>query len=122
MLVEIIGNRKPSGETESTVLGSFHVSNAARYPNRTNICLDGKGEPVLVSGTVRNGKAKPIEGVTLEVWQTNEDGFYDVQQTGIQPDNDLCSIFTSGEKGRYPFKSVYSRQYPTPDDVMVGNM
>jgi hydroxyquinol 1,2-dioxygenase len=122
MLVETINNRKPSGETESTVLGPFHVSNAPRYPNGTNICLDGKGEPLLVSGTIRNVKGKPIPGATLDVWQTNEDGFYDVQQKGIQPDNNLRGIFTADEKGRYSFKSVYPRYYPIPDDGTVGDM
>ncbi len=122
MLVETINNRKTTGETESTVLGPFHVSNAPRYPNGANICLDGKGEPLLVSGTVHNVKAKPIAGATLDVWQTNEDGFYDVQQKGIQPDNNLRGVFTADEKGRFNFKSAYPRFYPIPYDGTVGDM
>ena len=122
MLVETINNRKTTGETESTVLGPFHVSNAPRYPNGANICLDGNGEPLLVSGTVRNIKGKPIAGATLDVWQTNEDGFYDVQQKGIQPDNNLRGIFTADEKGRFNFKSAYPRSYPIPYDGTVGDM
>jgi len=122
MLVETINNRKPSGETESTVLGPFHISNAPRYPNGANICLDHKGEPLAVSGMVRNVKGKPIAGATLDVWQTNADGFYDVQQKGIQPDNNLRGIFTADEKGKYSFKSVYPRYYPIPDDGPVGDM
>lgn len=122
MLVETINNRKITGETESTVLGPFHVSNAPRYPNGANICLDGKGAPLLVSGTVRNVKGKPIAGATLDVWQTNEDGFYDVQQKGIQPDNNLRGVFTADEKGRFNFKSAYPRFYPIPYDGTVGDM
>jgi catechol 1,2-dioxygenase len=122
MLVETINNRKTTGETESTVLGPFHVSNAPRYPNGANICLDGKGEPLLVSGTVRDVKGNVIPGAMLDVWQTNEDGFYDVQQKGIQPDNNLRGVFTSDTKGHYDFKSVYPRFYPIPDDGTVGKM
>jgi protocatechuate 3,4-dioxygenase beta subunit len=122
MLVETINNRKTTGETESTVLGPFHVSNAPRYPNGANICLDGKGAPLLVSGSVRNVKGKAIPGATLDVWQTNEDGFYDVQQKGIQPDNNLRGVFTSDAKGHFNFKSAYPRFYPIPYDGTVGDM
>jgi protocatechuate 3,4-dioxygenase beta subunit len=122
MLVETINNRKTTGETESTVLGPFHVSNAPRYPNGANICLDGKGVPLLVSGTVRNVKGKIIAGATLDVWQTNDDGFYDVQQKGIQPDNNLRGVFTSDAKGHFNFRSAYPRFYPIPYDGTVGDM
>jgi protocatechuate 3,4-dioxygenase beta subunit len=122
MLVETINNRKNSGETESTVLGPFHVSNAPRYENGANICLDGKGEPVWIHGTVRDAAGQPIAGAALDIWQANEDGFYDVQQKGIQPDMNLRGIFTSDEDGRYFFRSAYPRYYPIPFDGTVGNM
>jgi protocatechuate 3,4-dioxygenase beta subunit len=122
MLVETLNNDKMSGETESTVLGPFYISNAPRYPNGANICLDGKGEPVLVQGRVTNSKGKPIAGVTLEVWQTNDEGFYDVQQKGIQPENNLRGVFTSDAKGNYSFRSAYPRFYPIPYDGTVGDM
>jgi catechol 1,2-dioxygenase len=122
MLVETINNRKTSGETESTVLGPFHVSNAPRYANGANICLDGKGEPVWVSGTVRDVDGQPIQGALLDVWQANEDGFYDVQQKGIQPDNNLRGIFTSDAQGHYSFRSAYPRYYPIPFDGTVGDV
>jgi hydroxyquinol 1,2-dioxygenase len=39
-----------------------------------------------VKGRVINTIGKPIAGALIDVWQTNDDGFYDVQQKGIQPD------------------------------------
>ncbi len=122
MLVETINNRNNAGETESTVLGPFHVSNAPRYPDGASICLDGKGEPLFVSGSVRDARGNPIAGATLDVWQANADGFYDVQQKGVQPDNNLRGVFTSDAEGKFHFQSVYPRYYPIPDDGTVGAM
>ena len=122
MLVETLNNHKMSGETESTVLGPFYIANAPKYPSGANICLDGKGEPVWVHGRVTDAKGKPIAGAILDVWQANEDGFYDVQQKGIQPDMNLRGVFTSEKDGTYNFRSAYPRYYPIPFDGTVGNM
>lgn len=122
MLVESLNHHKMSGETESTVLGPFYIANAPKYENGANICLDGKGEPVWVHGRVLNAKGKPIAGAKLDVWQANEDGFYDVQQKGIQPDMNLRGVFASDKHGRYAFRSAYPRYYPIPFDGPVGGM
>ena len=122
MLVETLNHDKISGETESTVLGPFYIANAPKYPNGANICLDGKGEPVYMRGKVTNSKGKPIPGAILDVWQANEDGFYDVQQKGIQPDMNLRGVFTADAKGNYSFRSAYPRYYPIPYDGSVGDL
>lgn len=122
MLVESLNHEKLSGETESTVLGPFYVANAPAYANGANICLDGKGDPVWVHGRVVNARGKPIAGAKLEVWQANEDGFYDVQQKGLQPENNLRGVFTSDSQGRFSFRSAYPRYYPIPHDGPVGDL
>ena len=122
MLVDSINNRKPGTATESTVLGPFHVSNAPRYANGANICLDGKGEQTLVSGTVKDTEGKPIAGALLDVWQANEDGFYDVQQKGVQPDMNLRGVFTTDAEGKFWFRSAKPRHYPIPNDGPVGQL
>lgn len=122
MLVDAINNRKPSGATETTVLGPFHVSNAPRYENGENICLDGKGEALLVKGRVTDTEGRPIRNALLDVWQANEDGFYDVQQPGVQPSMNLRGIFKTDEDGNYWFRSVKPRFYSIPDDGTVGKL
>ena len=120
MLVDAINNRKPSGATETTVLGPFYVGNAPVLKNGANICLDGKGEPLVVHGKVRGVEGAPIEGARLDVWQANDEGFYDVQQKGTQPDFNLRGMFHSQEDGSYWFRAVKPRHYSIPDDGPVG--
>src|SRR5947209_14436517 len=85
MLVETINHRTGGTSTESTVLGPFHMVESPPRELGADIALDGKGAPCLVSGRVTGPGGEPLAGASVDVWQTNEDGFYDVQQPGIQP-------------------------------------
>ena len=120
MLVDAINNRKPSGATETTVLGPFHVASSPLKKMGDTINLEDKGEPLIVSGMVVDESGKPIEGAMLDVWQANSEGFYDVQQKDIQPDMNLRGRFVTGADGRYWFRSSKPLFYPIPHDGPVG--
>lgn len=122
MLVDAINNRKPSGASESTVLGPFHVADAPELPMGTNICLDQKGEDMVIHGRIFDIDGRPVANAVLDVWQANDEGFYDVQQKGIQPDFNLRGVFRTGEDGRYWFRAVKPKFYPIPDDGTVGKL
>lgn len=122
MLVDAINNRKPSGASESTVLGPFHVADAPKLPMGANICLDSKGEDMVVSGRILDTARRPIAGAVIDVWQANDEGFYDVQQKGIQPEFNLRGVFQTGADGRYWFRAVKPKFYPIPDDGTVGKL
>jgi len=122
MLVDAINNRKPSGASESTVLGPFHVADAPEMPLGANICLDQKGVPMLVRGRILSTDGTPIAQAKIDVWQANDEGFYDVQQKGLQPDFNLRGVFRTNEKGEYWFRGVKPRFYPIPDDGPVGKL
>ena len=121
MLVDAINNRKPSGATESTVLGPFHVAGAPPKKMGDTISLDDKGDPAYVSGRVVDQEGKPISGALLDVWQTSSDGFYDIQDTN-QPEMNLRGLFTTGADGRFYFRTVKPSPYPVPTDGPVGKM
>jgi hydroxyquinol 1,2-dioxygenase len=122
MLVDAINHAHGDVATENTILGPFYVENPPHRANGDNICLDGKGQPLFVRGQVRDTAGNPVAGATIDAWQTNEDGFYDVQQKGIQPDMNLRGIFTADADGNYAFQSVKPRFYPIPDDGPVGQL
>lgn len=122
MLVETIAYQRAEGATENTVLGPFHVEGSPEYPAGADIRLDGKGDPMLVSGTVADTAGKPVAGALLDVWQTNDDGFYDVQQPDVQPQWNFRGRFRSAEDGSWSFITARPRFYPIPDDGPVGKL
>jgi catechol 1,2-dioxygenase len=122
MLVETVNHRTGGTSTESTVLGPFHMVESPKRELGEDIALDGKGTACLVSGRVTGPDGEPLAGASVDVWQTNEDGFYDVQQPGIQPAGNLRGLFTADEEGRFWFRSVVPRFYPIPDDGPVGQL
>jgi protocatechuate 3,4-dioxygenase beta subunit len=122
MLVETINHRTGGTSTESTVLGPFHVVESPSRQLGDNIALDGKGSPCLVSGRVTGPHGEPIPGALIDVWQANADGFYDVQQPGVQPESNLRGLFAADHDGRFWFRSIVPRHYPIPDDGPVGEL
>jgi protocatechuate 3,4-dioxygenase beta subunit len=122
MLVETINHRTRGNSTESTVLGPFHMVKSPPRELGENIALDGKGEPCLVTGQVTGADGQPVAGALVDVWQANAEGFYDVQQPGIQPELNLRGLFTADENGRFWFRTIVPRYYPIPDDGPVGEL
>lgn len=122
MLVDAVTNRRPKGATESTVLGPFHVENAPVREHGAVISLDGKGESCLFEGRVLDLEGQPIEGACVDVWSDNADGFYDVQQPGIQPQWNNRGRFFTGADGHYSFIGIRPVSYPIPDDGPVGQL
>lgn len=122
MLVDAINNRRSSGATENTVLGPFHVAGAPELPMGANISLDGVGEACLFEGRVLDTDGKPVLGARIDVWSDNADGFYDVQQPGIQPKWNNRGIFTTGADGAYQFRGIKPVSYPVPVDGPAGEM
>lgn len=122
MLVDAINNRRPAGATENTVFGPFHVDGAPEFPMGANITLDGKGESCLFEGRILDLQGNPIKGARLDVWSDNAEGYYDVQQPGVQPKWNNRGIFTTEADGKYSFIGIKPVSYPIPDDGPVGQM
>lgn len=122
MLVDAINHRAPGQATETTVFGPFHVDGAPERDMGANISLDGKGETCLFEGRVLDLEGRPVENALVDVWSDNEDGFYDVQQPGLQPLFNNRGIFRTGKDGAYAFRGIKPVAYPIPDDGPVGRM
>jgi hydroxyquinol 1,2-dioxygenase len=122
MLVETINNRKTSGATESTVLGPFHMVASPRRALGDSIDLVGTGPQCVLAGRVRSADGTPLPGAELDVWQANDQGFYDVQQPDVQPPGNGRGVFTADQDGAYWFRTIVPTHYPIPTDGPVGTL
>lgn len=129
MLVDALNhptNGAPGGRpTDTTVLGPFFVENAPALSDGADIASGEQGEPAFVSGHVLDTKGKAIAGATIDVWQTDGEGFYDVQRPERSADRGemrLRGTFRSDAEGRFHFRTVKPVSYPIPTDGPVGQM
>ena len=121
MLTVAMNNEKPRGCTESTVFGPFHVEGAPRYGLGDDIANGAKGTPCLVQGTIRDIAGKPVPGAVLDVWQSDEDGLYDVQHEGLDHAQARGVLKADGD-GKFFFRSILAVPYAIPHDGPVGRM
>jgi hydroxyquinol 1,2-dioxygenase len=118
-LVDLIN--AADGATESTVLGPFYVPGAPTRAMGEQIGRPEDGIPTLVRGRVTDAAGRPLDGATLDVWQSNSDGLYDTQDPQ-QPPFNLRGVFVTGPDGGYHFRTVRPASYPVPVDGPVGDL
>ncbi|MCT9117156.1 intradiol ring-cleavage dioxygenase [Cupriavidus gilardii] len=120
MLTVAMNNDKPAQCTEATVFGPFHVDGAPHFELGADISCGARGIPCVVRGTVRGLHGEPIAGASLDVWQSDEDGLYDVQHP--HGEARARGILHSDAEGRYDFKSILAVPYAIPHDGPVGDL
>jgi len=121
MLVVGLNHRRPPEATESTVFGPFFVEGSPAYANGDDIAQGAPGEPCLMQGRVSGVDGEPVGGAHIEVWQADEDGYYDVQYADLDSARGRGHL-TSAQDGRYWFWSVKPEAYPIPADGPVGDL
>ncbi len=110
-----------AGATEPTVLGPFYLAGSPHREMGEQIGRAQDGEPTLIRGRVTDAADRPLAGATLDIWQGNSNGLYDIQDAG-QPEFNLRAIFTTGPDGNYWFRTIRPVSYPVPIDGPVGEI
>jgi protocatechuate 3,4-dioxygenase beta subunit len=118
-VVDALSNSRVPGATPSAVLGPFYVDNPPSFPLGADISAGLAGTPLWTDVRVVDLSGGSVAGATVDVWQSNEDGFYDVQLT---TGTALRARFTSDADGSVRFWSILPSEYPIPDDGPVGQL
>jgi hydroxyquinol 1,2-dioxygenase len=115
-----VNNEAYGDATEATVFGPFFVEDAPQIENGGDIAGAAPGEPCWIEGSVKDTDGNPVPNARIEVWEADEDGFYDVQYED-QRVSGRAHLY-SDEDGNYRFWGLTPTPYPIPHDGPVGKM
>ena len=115
-----INNQANQNATEATVFGPFFIEGSPEIELGGDIAAGASGEPCWVEGTVADTDGKPVPRALIEVWEADQDGFYDVQYD----DGRVAARghLYSDAGGRYRFWAITPTPYPIPYDGPVGRL
>lgn len=113
-----INNPVAGASTEATVFGPFFVDDAPQIPLGGDLAGGATGEPCWVEGRVTDVDGRPVPGARLEVWEADDEGFYDVQYDDGRVGG--RAFLLANERGEYRFWGLTPVPYPIPHDGPVG--
>src|SRR6266404_2652659 len=118
-LIDMV-NAAKSG-TPSSVLGPFLIEGAPELANGGDLWRGQVGEPLVVSGRIRDGKGAPAKGARLQLWQNGGNGLYSQQDPKNSPTN-YHGQLTVADDGTFSYSTVRPIAYTVPDDGPAGDM
>jgi hydroxyquinol 1,2-dioxygenase len=121
MLVDAINHRLPGTATQTTVLGPFYTD-APFFANGADISGHHTGPPMYVAGFVTNGEGNRISGATVDVWHSDNSGYYDLQKIHERAGLAGRGRFVTDTNGHFSLWTVRPCSYPIPGDGPVGDM
>lgn len=119
--VDLLTNSRTGEATPSAVLGPFYVEGPPPREHGADIAEGLPGAPLYVDTLFTDAEGAPLAGAVVDVWQSNDDGFYDVQLPDLEGPV-LRARFHTGADGRLTFWSILPSPYPIPEDGPVGGM
>ena len=121
-LVNLVSADVPEGATETTVIGPFYVpSSPDRQWGESVLLRDSSEPPLLIHGRVRDMDGAPIPRASIEVWQTDSNGMYDIQDPS-QPEDNLRGRYVANAHGEFLIRTIRPTSYPIPTDGPVGEL
>jgi len=120
-VVDVLTNSRTPDTTPSAVLGPFYLDGPPEVAHGADISGGLPGVPLWTDVRITDPDGGPVPGAAVDVWQSNQDGFYDVQLPDLEGPV-LRARLRSDEDGRITFWSILPSEYPIPDDGPVGQL
>ena len=106
--------------TKTSLLGPFYRQDGPALPLGSKIASKVGGPDIGIYGRVTDLHGKGIPGALVQIWQTDDEGAYDLQKDGAEID--LRGNFTADVDGSYHFRTLLPTGYMIPMDGPVGDM
>lgn len=106
--------------THSSLLGPFYREGAPELQSGDCLAQEAKGQ-IVFCGRVVGPDGAGVPHARVQVWQTDADGYYDMQLHG-QEKMDTRGNFTCDADGYFHFRTVRPLGYYIPMDGPVGRL
>ena len=114
--------RGVDASTKSSLLGPFYRQDSPVMKLGSTIVTKGSnGTEICLYGRVADSAGKAIAGASIEIWQPDETGNYDLQKHDPSV-MDLRGRFYTDSDGRFYMRTVCPLGYMIPMDGPVGDM
>jgi protocatechuate 3,4-dioxygenase beta subunit len=111
--------------TKTSLLGPFYRQDSPDM-QLGDCIVKSPRQQVVIYGQVTDVSGKGIPNASVEIWQTDEEGAYDLQKDsqtpGAIPEMDMRGRFKADANGNYYMRTVVPLGYSIPMDGPVGDM
>jgi protocatechuate 3,4-dioxygenase beta subunit len=114
-------NRAIQESTKSSLLGPFYRQDSPVLELGQSIAPKGSGQEIGIYGRVTDSGGEGIPHASIEIWQPDESGLYDLQKHDPSQ-MELRGRFFTDEDGRYHLRTIKPLGYMIPMDGPVGDM
>ncbi len=122
-LVNSLHDKRATGEgTQSSLLGPFYRQDAPKLElGQSIVAAKSAGQEIALYGRVVDSDGRGIPHASVEVWQPDETGNYDLQNHDPSV-MDLRGHFHADPEGRYHVRTILPCGYKVPMDGPVGDL
>lgn len=114
--------RATEAGTKSSLLGPFYRQDSPTFELGQSIATKAHGAAELgIYGRVTDATGKGVANASIEIWQPDEDGDYDLQKHDPK-EMDLRGRFFTDAEGRFHLRTIRPLGYMIPMDGPVGDM
>jgi len=121
-LVNALHDRRATeAGTKTSLLGPFYRQDSPQRKLGESIAADPKGKEICIYGRVTDSAGQPIPNASVQIWQTDDEGVYDLQRNDPSV-MDLRGWYHGDAAGNYNLRTVRPLGYMIPMDGPVGDM
>jgi protocatechuate 3,4-dioxygenase beta subunit len=121
-LINALHDRRATGAgTKTSLLGPFYRQDSPALPLGSSIASKSTAPLIGIYGRVVDSAGHGIPNASVEIWQPDTDGSYDLQKHDPS-EMDLRGRFHTDSEGRYHLRTVAPTGYMIPMDGPVGDM
>ncbi len=113
--------RATESSTKSSLLGPFYRQDSPTFELGQSIAIKAKGPEIGLYGRITDAEGRGVPHASIEIWQPDEDGDYDLQKHDPK-EMDLRGRFYTNAEGGYYLRTIRPLGYMIPMDGPVGDM